>query len=80
MHSLAVKAIVASVKLRQTQGDCPTEPPFTREQLEDTLVSLAGMYEKTGGQLLAAIGPKGDPGPQCPACGGYPETRFYGPK
>lgn len=52
MHILLVAEIVKSVRRRQAQGDCPTEQPFSLEQLEDALVSLADMHERVApGQL-----------------------------
>ena len=41
MHPLMVKEIVARCRQRQSEGDCPTVPPFSREQLEDCIVQMA---------------------------------------
>lgn len=46
MHQLAVAEMIKSVRRRIGQGDCPTEAPFGREQLEEALVTLADMYER----------------------------------
>jgi hypothetical protein len=45
MHTLAAGAIVGSVKKRIAQGDCPTEPPFDRETLEDALMEVHRLFE-----------------------------------
>lgn len=55
MHVLAVAAIVMSVRRRQAQGDCPTELPFSHEQLENALVSLADMYERASPGHLQSL-------------------------
>lgn len=41
VHPLATKELVASVRLRISQGDCPTEPPLSRETLEGLVDSIA---------------------------------------
>lgn len=41
MHLLAVKKLVESVRRRERQGDCPTEPVLSVENLEDLVVTLA---------------------------------------
>jgi len=51
MHLLAVVEMVKSVRRRMLQGDCPIEAPFGREQLEDALVTLAQLYERSVGPL-----------------------------
>lgn len=40
MHPAAVIKIVESVQRRVRQGDCPTEPPQSRESLEETVLEL----------------------------------------
>ncbi len=58
MHQLAVAEMIKSVRRRMGQGDCPTEAPFGREQLEDALVTLADMYERVApGRLQGLPGP-----------------------
>jgi cell pole-organizing protein PopZ len=47
MHKQLVMEIVASVRRRIEQGDCPIEAPFSREQLEDALDSLAGLAKES---------------------------------
>jgi hypothetical protein len=42
---LVVTEIIKSIRRRQDQGDCPTEPPVGREQLENALISLADEFE-----------------------------------
>ena len=51
MHKQLVSGMVESVRARIAQGDCPTEAPFAREQLEDALVSLADMADFTTDEL-----------------------------
>lgn len=45
MHTLAAGRIVGSVRKRLAQGDCPTEPAFDRETLEDALLEVHRLYE-----------------------------------
>jgi hypothetical protein len=40
MNLLAALLIADSVRTRIEQGDCPTEPPQTRETLEDVVCEL----------------------------------------
>jgi hypothetical protein len=40
MHALAAAAVVNSVRRRVSQEDCPTEPPFDIETLQDALLEL----------------------------------------
>lgn len=40
MHPLLLEEIVALCKRRQSQGDCPLEPPASVETLEDAIVQL----------------------------------------
>ncbi len=55
MHMLAVAEMVKSVRRRMVQGDCPTEAPFGREQLENALVTLADMYERVAPGRLQGL-------------------------
>lgn len=41
MHKQLLQELVTSVRRRIAQGDCPTEPPFSREQLENAVDALA---------------------------------------
>lgn len=41
MHPLMVKEIVARCLQREVEGDNPTVPPFTVEQLENCVIQLA---------------------------------------
>ncbi len=41
MHSQAADAIVESVRRREAQGDCPTEPAQSVETLENCILELA---------------------------------------
>ena len=40
MHPFAALKIVESIQRRMRQGDCPTEPPVSREALEETVLEL----------------------------------------
>lgn len=60
MHKQALRAIVASVRRRVSQGDCPTEPAQPLEVLETALIELADMNQRMG-ELQMAQNPKGDP-------------------
>lgn len=44
MHTLAAGRIVGSVQKRLAQGDCPTEPPFDRETLEEALLEVHRLF------------------------------------
>lgn len=55
MHQLAVAEMIKSVRRRMKQGDCPTEAPFGREQLENALVTLADMYERVAPGRLQGL-------------------------
>lgn len=41
MHPMMLNAIVERCRQRQAQGDCPDEPAFSTEQLEDAVIELA---------------------------------------
>lgn len=66
MHKLAVQRIVDSVQRRVAQGDCPTEPPQSRETLEEVIVELA--KQRLARQI--ASDPDDDP-----SAGGSPEPQ-----
>lgn len=46
MHPAAVVAICDSVSRRIAQGDCPTEPPQSRETLEEALMELWRWHQR----------------------------------
>lgn len=54
MHVLMLKEVIACCRRRQTEGDCPTGPAFSVEQLEDAVVQLADRLHEAEGRLLAA--------------------------
>ena len=54
MHPLSLAKVIESVRRRIAQGDCPTEAPFSREQLENAIVTLATELEDTHAKNLAA--------------------------
>lgn len=66
MHPLARLQIIRSVQRRVAQGDCPTEPPHSREILEEVICDLADAA------LLRRI--DSDPDDE-PSAGGSPEPQ-----
>lgn len=57
MHPIAVWKIVDSVRLRVNQGDCPTEPPHSRETLEEVVLELSAQVQR----LQIALDPDEEP-------------------
>ena len=55
MHALMLKVIVDRCHARIAQGDCPTEPPFPIEQLEEAIAALQARVEAAEGALRAVI-------------------------
>ena len=51
MHELMLKEVVACCRQRLSEGDCPTRPAFSVEQLEDAVVQLADACQKAGALL-----------------------------
>lgn len=58
MHPLMLQKIVKSCRARIAEGDCPTTPAFTVEQLEEAVAELAGIPRDMIDRLskLAAFG------------------------
>lgn len=46
MHEMMLNSVIERCLNRQQQGDCPSDPPFSVEQLEDAVVILAGRQGK----------------------------------
>jgi len=68
MHLLARVKVMASVALRVSQGDSPTEPPQPREVLEEVIADI--FHERTA-RLRSAI--LADPDDEPSAGGGRDE-------
>jgi len=45
MHPMLLEKVIESVQKRVNQGDCPTEPPQSRESLEDAVLELKRDYD-----------------------------------
>lgn len=43
MHRELLKALIQSVELRRSQGDCPTEKAHSVETLEEMIIELVDM-------------------------------------
>lgn len=46
MHPTALVELAHSVKRRIRQGDCPTEPPQSRETLEEMVSDLWDLWQR----------------------------------
>jgi hypothetical protein len=62
MYKLLTNAVVKSVRVRKTQGDCPVEPAYPAETIENALLDLAGRLPRRCDTNLAA------PNGECIAC------------
>jgi hypothetical protein len=62
MYKLLTNAIVERVRARQTEGDCPTQPAYPAETLENALLDLADRLPRRCDTNLAA------PNGECIAC------------
>jgi hypothetical protein len=61
MHPTALVELVHSVKRRIKQGDCPTEPPQSRETLESMVESLWDSWQRDRNKLKILTDPDDDP-------------------
>ena len=55
MHPVLADKIVESVRLRHSQGDCPTEPAQSVEMLEGAVLELADRPARTLRTLASAL-------------------------
>lgn len=67
MHPLMLAKVIERCRLRQSEGDHPSEPAFSSEVLEDAIVQLAN-------QVLS-LKIKADPDDEPSAGGPSPETK-----
>lgn len=65
MHPLLVLKVCESVQRRVRQGDCPTEPPQSRETLEEAVLELWSQTQR----LRIRLDPDDEP-----SAGGSPES------
>jgi hypothetical protein len=61
MHPTALVALVHSVKRRIKQGDCPTEPPHSRETLEEMVSDLWDLWQASRSREKIRSDPDDDP-------------------
>ena len=59
MHILMLEAIVTRCQQRIREGDCPTVPPFSVEQLEEAVVQLNREILLQRSAFLGAAEPDG---------------------
>ena len=61
MHPTALVELAHSVKRRIRQGDCPTEPPHSRETLEEMVSELWDLWQNERTRRKIASDPDEDP-------------------
>lgn len=61
MHPTALVELAHSVKRRIRQGDCPTEPPHSRETLEEMVSDLWDLWQSERMRRKIASDPDDDP-------------------
>lgn len=53
MHPAMLDVVIRRCRERYAAGDCPCDPPFSVEQLEDAVIELADTLAREKGRLPA---------------------------